>query len=44
MASKSQSRELKKPAMSIKERRALKRAKEIESGLSAVRRKRPERS
>lgn len=44
MADKSQGRAVKKPAMTIKERRAAKRAKEIESGAMVTRRKRAERS
>ncbi|PEG42478.1 hypothetical protein CRI77_07775 [Mycolicibacterium duvalii] len=44
MASKSHGRLLKKPAMTLKEKRAAKRAKSAESGELLPRRKRPERS
>ncbi|WNG87593.1 hypothetical protein C6A87_028385 [Mycobacterium sp. ITM-2016-00317] len=44
MADKSRSREIKKPAMTLKERRALKRAKVVESGEVVPRRKRVDRA
>lgn len=44
MADKSPNRVAKKPAMDIKERRALKRAKAAENALTQTRRKRPERA
>ncbi|WP_454788387.1 hypothetical protein [Mycolicibacterium lutetiense] len=43
MADKSQGRTPKKPAMTIKERRAAKRDKAAESGETIPRRKRPDR-
>jgi hypothetical protein len=44
MATKSRSADLKKPTMTVKERRAAKRAKNHEERLTVSRRKRPERT
>lgn len=44
MADKSTNRAVRKPAMTIKERRAVKRAKEVTSGEIVRRRKRADRS
>ncbi|WP_255360359.1 MULTISPECIES: hypothetical protein [Mycobacteriaceae] len=44
MGTKSRSAELKKPTMTVKERRAAKRAKNHEERLTISRRKRPERT